>query len=98
MEQKTWNNLISEWLEKAPNWCKTVVVLLVAAVVALYLCTSCSTISRVQLEKRTTREIKDTTRLVITQSTLRTKTRFSGSRYATDSDGVSRTTVRLTSL
>lgn len=98
MEQNSWNKVAFDWLKKAPNWCKVVVMVLVAAIAAIYLCTSCSTISRVQLDKRTTREIKDTTHLVITQSTTRTKTRYNGTRYAFDNAGVSRPTGRLTAL
>lgn len=98
MEQNSWSKVAFEWLKKAPNWCKVVVMLLAAAVAAIYLCTSCSSVSRVQLDKRTTREIKDTTHLIITQSTTRTKTRYSCTRYATDNAEVSRSTVRLTAL
>lgn len=90
--------ILSNWLKSSPKWVKVVVMLLIAAIAAIYLCTSCSTISRVQLDKRTTREIKDTTHLVITQSTTRTKTRYNGMRYAPDNAGVSRSTVRLTAL
>ena len=98
MEQNSWNNLLLNWLKASPKWVKVVATLLIAAIAAIYLCTSCSTISRVQLDKRTTREIKDTTHLVITQSTTRTKTRYNGMRYASDNAGVSSTTVRLTAL
>lgn len=98
MEQNSWNKAVFEWLKKAPNWCKVVVMVLLAALAAIYLCTSCSTISRVQLDKRTTREIKDTTHLVITQSTTRTKTRYNATRYAFGNAGVDRSTVRSTAL
>ena len=98
MEQNSWNNFIFKWLKTSPKWVRIVATLLIAAIAAIYLCTSCSTISRVQLDKRTTREIKDTTHLVITQSTTRTKTRYNGTRYAIDNAGVSRSTVRLTAL
>lgn len=98
MEQNSWNNLLFNWLKSSPKWVKVVATLLIAAIAAIYLCTSCSTISRVQLDKRTTREIKDTTHLVITQSTTRTKTRYNSMRYAPNNAGVSRTTVRLTAL
>lgn len=75
MEQNSWNKAALEWLKKAPNWCKVVVMVLVAAIAAIYLCTSCSTISRVQLDKRTTREVKDTTHLILS-STIRERTTY----------------------
>lgn len=61
------------WLKSAPRWIRAVVPLLVAALAVLYLCTSCGVVQRVQLEKRMTRETKDTTRLIISQTTSRTR-------------------------
>lgn len=75
MEQNSWNKFAFEWLKKAPNWCKVVVMVLVAAIAAIYLCTSCSTISRMQLDKRTTREVRDTTHLILS-STVKEKTTY----------------------
>lgn len=57
--------MLVDWIKAAPKWVRAVVPLLLAAIAALYLCTSCGTISRVNYEKRMTREIKDTTRLII---------------------------------
>ena len=75
MEQNSWSKAIYEWLKKAPNWCKVIVMVLVAAIVAIYLCTSCGTISRVQLDKRTTREVRDTTHLILS-STIKERTTY----------------------
>lgn len=75
MEQNSLIKAVFEWLKNAPNWSKVVVVVLVSAVVAIYLCTSCSTISRVQLDKRTTREVRDTTHLILS-STIRERTTY----------------------
>lgn len=75
MEQNSLIKVFFEWLKKAPNWSKVVVMVLAAAVAAIYLCTSCSTISRVQLDKRTTREVKDTTHLILS-STIRERTTY----------------------
>ena len=74
MEQESLIKVFFEWLKKAPNWSKVVVMVLAAAVAAIYLCTSCSTIARVQLDKRTTREVKDTTHLIL--STIRERTTY----------------------
>lgn len=75
MEQNSWNKAALEWLKRAPNWCKVVVMVLVAAIAAIYLCTSCGTISRVQLDKRTTREVRDTTHLILS-STIKERTTY----------------------
>lgn len=75
MEQTKLSKAALEWLKKAPNWCKIVVMVLVAAIAAIYLCTSCSTISRVQLDKRTTREVRDTTHLILS-STIKERTTY----------------------
>lgn len=67
--------ILTNWLKSSPKWVKIVTTLLIAAIVAIYLCTSCSTISRVQLDKRTTREVRDTTHLILS-STVKEKTTY----------------------
>lgn len=57
--------MLLDWIKAAPKWVRAVVPLLLAVIAALYLCTSCGSISRVNYEKRMTRETKDTTRLII---------------------------------
>lgn len=76
--------MLSEWIKKAPKWVRAVVPLLVAAIAALYLCTSCGVVQRVNLEKRMVRETKDTTRLMIstTRTTMRSRERTFISRMA----------------
>lgn len=51
----------SSWLKSAPKWVKVVVPLVIAGLVAIYLLSSCSSIRQLEVERRQTREIKDTT-------------------------------------
>lgn len=67
--------ILTNWLKSSPKWVKIVTTLLIAAIAAIYLCTSCSTISRVQLDKRTTREVRDTTHLILS-STVKERTTY----------------------
>lgn len=53
--------LFSSWLKSAPKWVKVVVPLVVAGLVAIYLLSSCSAIHQMEVERRQTREVKDTT-------------------------------------
>lgn len=52
---------LSSWLKSAPKWVKVVVPLVLAGIVAIYLLSSCSAIRQMEVERRQTREIKDTT-------------------------------------
>lgn len=69
---------LSSWLKSAPKWVKVVVPLVVAGLVAIYLLSSCSAIRQMEVERRQTREIKDTTsvRLVTSVRSRTTVTRF----------------------
>lgn len=53
--------LLSSWLKSAPKWVKVVVPLVIGGLVAIYLLSSCSAIRQMEVERRQTREIKDTT-------------------------------------
>ncbi len=52
---------ISSWLKSSPKWVKIVVPLVLAGLAAIYLLSSCSAIRQMEVERRQTREIKDTT-------------------------------------
>lgn len=52
---------LSSWLKSSPKWVKVVVPLVLAGLVAIYLLSSCSAIRQMEVERRQTREIKDTT-------------------------------------
>lgn len=52
---------LTSWLKSAPKWAKVVVPLVVAGLCAIYLLSSCSAIRQMEVERRQTREIKDTT-------------------------------------
>lgn len=52
---------LSSWLKSAPKWVKVVFPLVVAGLTAIYLLSSCSAIRQMEVERRQTREIKDTT-------------------------------------
>lgn len=52
---------LTSWLRSAPKWVKIVVPLALAGVTAIYLLSSCSAIRQMEVERRQTREIKDTT-------------------------------------
>lgn len=52
---------LSSWLKSAPKWVKVVVPLVIAGITAIYLLSSCSAIRQMEVERRQTREIKDTT-------------------------------------
>lgn len=49
------------WLKSAPKWVKVVVPLALAGLTAIYLLSSCSAIRHMEVERRQTREVKDTT-------------------------------------
>lgn len=52
---------LTSWLKSAPKWVKVVVPLFIAGLAAIYLLSSCSAIRQMEVERRQTREIKDTT-------------------------------------
>ena len=52
---------ISSWLKSAPKWVRLVVPLVIAGLIAIYLLSSCSAIRQMEVERRQSREIKDTT-------------------------------------
>ena len=52
---------LASWLKSAPKWVKIVVPLALAGLTAIYLLSSCSAIRQMEVERRQTREIKDTT-------------------------------------
>lgn len=69
---------LTSWLRSAPKWVKIVVPLALAGVTAIYLLSSCSAIRQMEVERRQTREIKDTTtvRLVTSVSKRSVVSRF----------------------
>ena len=52
---------LTSWLKSAPKWVKVVVPLVIAGLLAIYLLSSCSAIRQLEVERRQTREVKDTT-------------------------------------
>lgn len=52
---------LTSWLKSAPKWVKVVVPLGLAGLTAIYLLSSCSAIRQMEVERRQTREVKDTT-------------------------------------
>lgn len=52
---------LTSWLKSAPKWVKVVVPLVLAGFAAIYLLSSCSAIRQLEVERRQSREIKDTT-------------------------------------
>lgn len=66
--------LLSSWLKSAPKWVKVVAPLLIAGIVAIYLLSSCSAIRQMEVERRQTREIKDTTSVRLVTSVYKRTT------------------------
>lgn len=62
------------WLKSAPKWVKAVVPLIIAGVVAIYFLSSCSAIRQMEVERRQTREIKDTTSVRLVTSVYKRTT------------------------
>ena len=52
---------LTSWLKSAPKWVKVAVPLGFAGLIAIYLLSSCSAIRQMEVERRQTREVKDTT-------------------------------------
>lgn len=65
-----------DWLRSSPNWVRAVVPFILAAICAIYLLSSCGTVTRVQFDKRTTRQIHDTTHVVVSQSAVKSTLRY----------------------
>lgn len=65
---------LSSWLKSAPKWVKAVVPLVIAGLVAIYFLSSCSAIRQMEVERRQTREIKDTTSLRLVTSVYKRTT------------------------
>lgn len=62
------------WLKSAPKWAKVVVPLVIAGLVAIYFLSSCSAIRQLEVERRQTREVKDTTSVRLVTSSYRRTT------------------------
>lgn len=77
-----------DWLRSSPKWVRSVVPFILAALCAIYLLSSCGMVSRVQLDKRTTRQIQDTTRVVVSQSVVKSTLRY---RVTSSVKGISET-------
>lgn len=67
------------WLKSAPKWVKIVVPLALAGVTAIYLLSSCSAIRQMEVERRQTREIKDTTTVRLVTSSYKRSVVFRAS-------------------
>ena len=52
---------LTSWLKTAPKWVKVAVPLGFAGLIAIYLLSSCSAATQMEVERRQTREVKDTT-------------------------------------
>ena len=73
---------LTSWLKSAPKWVKVVVPIAIAGLFAIYFLSSCSAIRQLEVERRQTREIKDTTsvRLVTSVYKRTTVTRVARAR------------------
>lgn len=65
---------LTSWLRSAPKWVKVVVPLVLAGLAAIYLLSSCSAIRQLEVERRQTREIKDTTSVHLVTSVYKRTT------------------------
>ena len=71
---------LTSWLKSAPKWVKVVVPLLIAGFAAIYLLSSCSAIRQMEVERRQTREIKDTTTVRLVTSNYKRSVVFRAAR------------------
>lgn len=71
---------ISSWLKSAPKWVKVIVPLVLAGLIAIYLLSSCSAIRQMEVERRQTREVKDTTTVRLVTSNYRRSVVFRADR------------------
>lgn len=62
---------LTSWLKSAPKWVKVVVPVGFAGLIAIYLLSSCSAIRQMEVERRQTREVKDTTTVRLVTSIYR---------------------------
>ena len=62
---------ITSWLKSAPKWVKVAVPFGFAGLLAIYLLSSCSSIRQMEVERRQTREVKDTTTFRLVSSVYR---------------------------
>lgn len=64
------------WLKTAPKWAKVAVPFIFAALVAVYMFSSCNNVLRsVEIERRQTRSIQDTTTVHLSSYVRTTRTR-----------------------
>lgn len=68
------------WLKSAPKWVKVVAPLAIAGIIAIYLLSSCSAIRQMEVERRQTREVKDTTTVRLVTSVYKRSVVSRGSR------------------
>lgn len=85
--------LLSSWLKSAPKWVKVVVPLVIAGLVAIYLLSSCSSIRQLEVERRQTREIKDTTSVHLVTSVYKRSTVTRAARVRSSSYSATTTTA-----
>lgn len=79
---------ILDWLKSSPKWVRVAAPLLLACIASIYLLSSCSVMKSLEVERKQTREIRDTTTVRITQiyrksTLLRTKSAPDGSSFST---------------
>lgn len=63
------------WLKTAPKWAKVVIPFIFAALVAIYMFSSCNVLRSVEVERRQTRSIQDTTTVHLSSFVRTTRTR-----------------------
>lgn len=71
---------LTSWLKSAPKWVKVVVPLGLAGLAAIYLLSSCSAIRQMEVERRQTREVKDTTTFRLVTSNYKRSVVFRAAR------------------
>lgn len=71
---------LTSWLKSAPKWVKIVVPLVLAGIIAIYLLSSCSAVRHMEVERRQTREIKDTTSVRLVTSDCKRSVVFRAAR------------------
>lgn len=79
------------WLKTAPKWVRIAVPFILAALVAVYMFSSCNVLRSVEVERRQVRSVQDTTTVRVSSYLRKTQIRRNNA-------GVSRSTVRLTAL
>lgn len=73
-------DFLTSWLKSAPKWVKIVVPLVLAGLTAIYLLSSCSAIRQMEVERRQTREVKDTTTVRLVTSNYKRSVVFRAAR------------------